>query len=637
MEDHSCSLQTGKEQDSVPPVEYGSSSTPSVTSVLLGQAFLFKPVTKEKSNRRATVSPTKQVRIVEPTWLKTSNRRKSVSTSKLKCSPAIKKHCGPILPVSNQKPTKKAIEHEVTINDGSSPQNGEDNGVLLTCGHLDEETSSSLVTLPYKELPHDPRRTDLVSQGELLLVGADSVDLVVGETEEEEQEGDREHTVKDRILSEIEVEGQVDIFEAHPATGEPAGSSANLNSANDVDNHAEAVMRRDQMSSPVVHTRNNGEESQPASGVEKSASEDGTPSTSVASSSNMVREINIEHHAVSPNMSCFADDCSQNLALQLKPLLKSTNNNTERGTHKIAAKGNDITTQTAIKSPVVLEEPPRITTRSIARLSDDTTMLKAFLNRAQAKKAAMDVKLVASEDKTSPAISSRSSPRKALAERDLNSPSSHKQTKLAHRPGTPPSKRHLQEHLDDGVAWEDIDEITTAPLETQPTRRSGRSKKLPVPVKGATPIAGTLSLIPVRRAEGTDPIILQKGNAQELAIMTRANTRRNKGQAKLPTFMLEELQLRILEEVEQERSVTRSQTKEARKNVGWDEKLVYFQQTPEAGAIIESTEEKQPRIRRLRGLGGVNGTPAPKRTVDMPLTSPGKGTPAPKRRGKVRP
>ena len=635
-EDHPCSPLTCKERKSVPPVEHGSPSTASAVPVLLRQALVFEPITRGRSNRRATVSPKKQVRIAAPTALKDSGRRKSVSPSKLKCSPAIEKHCDLTLPVPYQNLAEEVKEYEVTTGDESSPQDIEDNIVPLTFGYSDEETTSSLATAPYKGLPQDPRRMNSLLQGEILLVDADSVDLVAEKTGEEEKEDDREDSVMDCVLNKVEVEGPGDIFEDHPVTADPVENFTNLDNAGEIDNYEVHIITSDHMAGRIGHIRTDGEESQPPSGMDNSASEDGPQSAIMNSPRNTIREADIKHHAPSLDISCFAEDCSQNLALQLKPLLKSISINTEEGSPKIATIGNGFTVQTETEGSIVPEEPPRITTRSIARLSDDTTMLKAFLNRAQAKKAAMDTKLTAREEKMSSVASPRRSPRKALVERSANSPSPRRQTKIAHRPGTPPSKGRLQEHLDDAVAWEDIDEISTVPLETQPMRRSARSKKLPVPVKGSAPAPGTLSLIPVRRADGTDPVILQKGNTQELAIMTRANTRRNKGQAKLPTFMLEELQLRIQEEVEQERSVTRSQTKEARKNVGWDEKLVYFQQAPETGVMIEPIEEKQPRIRRLRGLGGVNGTPAPKRTVDMPLTSPGKGTPAPKRRGKVR-
>ena len=291
---------------------------------------------------------------------------------------------------------------------------------------------------------------------------------------------------------------------------------------------------------------------------------------------------------------------------------------------------------TVPESPSSGEAVPQITTRSLARLSDDTIMLKAFLDRAYAKKA-KDVQLAPSKPPPDSSLSPRRSPRKVLAERDGNSPSPRKPRPLAHRPGTPTSKK--QGLASDGAIWEDTNEISAAARAHQPSRRSARSKKTPGTSKTNASTAGTPSLIPVRRADGTDPVVLQKGIAQELAVLTRANTRRNKGQAKLPMFKLEELQVQVLKEMEQERSVTRSQTRDARKQVGWDETLVYFQQKREDATSVRPIDEPaKPRVRQMRVLGGVNGTPAPKKrnTADMAGTPPAIGTPAPKRRGRSR-
>ena len=262
-----------------------------------------------------------------------------------------------------------------------------------------------------------------------------------------------------------------------------------------------------------------------------------------------------------------------------------------------------------------VELPTRMT-RSGARFSDDTNLLKDFLSRAQARKLAKDSKIPAmGQTGTSP----RRSPRKVLAEKDSNSPSPQKPNDLASRPGTPPGKQRL-----DAFSLDDVDELTAEPTSC---RRSNRTR-LP-----STPkvLPGAPSFIPVRRADGTDPVVLQKSIAQDLAIQTRANTRRNKGQSKPPSVALQTLTVETTESV-----ANRVRARATSKSVGWDETLVYYQGVKEAAAGAaaeeEGKEEKRPKVRRLRGLGATNGTPAPKRVVDSNVS---QGTPAPRRRGKI--
>ena len=257
------------------------------------------------------------------------------------------------------------------------------------------------------------------------------------------------------------------------------------------------------------------------------------------------------------------------------------------------------------------ELPPR-TTRSGARFSDDTNLLKDFLNRAQARKLAKDSKIPAQGP---PQASPRRTPRKVLAEVDSNSPSPQRPKDLATRPGTPPGKQRM-----DAFAFDDVDELTAEPTSC---RRSNRTR-LPT-VSKAPP--GAPSFIPVRRADGTDPVVLPKSIAQDLAVQTRANTRRNKGQSKPPSVALQ-----TLTEETTEFAANRAHVRDKCKCVGWDEKLVYYYQGVPAVGEEEGKEEKRPQVRRLRGLGASNGTPAPKRTVDSGLPP---SLPAPRRRGRA--
>ncbi|KAL9609139.1 MAG: hypothetical protein Q9167_006067 [Letrouitia subvulpina] len=243
-------------------------------------------------------------------------------------------------------------------------------------------------------------------------------------------------------------------------------------------------------------------------------------------------------------------------------------------------------------------------TRSATRFSDDTSILKDFLSRAQARKQAKEAKH-ASEPP--PLVSTpRRSPRKALMNIDRNSPSPHKKRDLVNRPGTPPGKEKLGTFS--------LEEMEEVPGETSPVRRSSR-KRLQPPAK-TTP--GAPSFIPVRRADGTDPVVLPKTVAQELAMVTRANTRRNKGQSKPPALTLKTLTTETGEVIQIAGS---GQNVEGAKSVGWDENLVYYQER-KADEEQEIAEEKRPQVQRLRGLGASNGTPAPKRmTTDLCSTS----------------
>ena len=258
------------------------------------------------------------------------------------------------------------------------------------------------------------------------------------------------------------------------------------------------------------------------------------------------------------------------------------------------------------------EQTPNQKTRSGARFSDDTSMLKDFLNRAQARKAAQKPFLSA-PDAPIPQHSPRRSPRKTHGAQAGHASSPQKLRNIANRPGTPPGTPKT-EALDS-----DEDEELTA--EPASCRRSTRTR-VPAPSK-APP--GAPSFIPVRRTNGTDPVVLQKSQAQELAVTTRANTRRNKGQSKPPLLALQDLPTESAD-----LALTAKQRAEKAKSVAWAERLASYQ---DAKGEADDAEERRPKVRRLRGLGAVNGTPAAQRTTAVVSTS--NGTPAPKRRGKV--
>ena len=258
------------------------------------------------------------------------------------------------------------------------------------------------------------------------------------------------------------------------------------------------------------------------------------------------------------------------------------------------------------------EQAPNQKTRSGARFSDDTSMLKDFLNRAQARKAAQKP-LLSAPDAPISQVSPRRSPRKMHGSQNGHAPSPRKSRKIPNRSSSPPGKPKPEPVDSDG------DEEQTA--EAASCRRSTRTR-LPAPPK-APP--GAPSFIPVRRADGTDPVVLQKSQAQELAVTTRANTRRNKGQSKPPLLALQDLPTEVAD-----LEMTAKGGAERVKSVAWAERLASYR---DAKDEMDEVEERRPKVRRLRGLGGVNGTPTGKRPTAVVGSS--NGTPAAKRLGKV--
>ncbi|KAG8530939.1 uncharacterized protein KY384_004296 [Bacidia gigantensis] len=252
--------------------------------------------------------------------------------------------------------------------------------------------------------------------------------------------------------------------------------------------------------------------------------------------------------------------------------------------------------QLAFEKPATDAELPVPKTRPAARFSDDTSMLKDFLNRAQAKKAATAIGPVPKLPKSFQE-SPRRSPRKVTGSRG-DAPICSEEPQDA----TP--KRHMKKK----PATPPNEAVAHATLHRQ------------------NPSPGVPSFIPVRRAEGTDPVILQKTQAQELAIATRTNTRRNKGPAKPPQQALRDIAVDATEIVERAKPGP-----VGGKVVAWAESLASYQGSQ---GLADEPEEPLPKVKRVKGLGAANGTPRAKKAGAA--GPPPNGTPAPKRRGKAR-
>lgn len=256
------------------------------------------------------------------------------------------------------------------------------------------------------------------------------------------------------------------------------------------------------------------------------------------------------------------------------------------------------------ESPQLESEGSIRKTRSGTRFSDDTNMLKEFLNREKARKAAKELQVPVFTP--APMTSPRRSPRKAFADINDNSPFPQKPRSLANRPGTPPGKQKLR-----AVEFDDLGEVATEPTSC---RRSTRTR-LFAPAKATSDVP---SFIPVRRADGVDTIVLQKSLAQELAIVTRSNTRRNKGQSKPPKLTLQTLPA----ETSDDATITEMSNPNS-KSVGWDETLVYYRNASDSKA---GKQEKRPKMRKLGSHGAIHGTPASKKLITDVSSSHGAST-----------
>jgi hypothetical protein len=246
---------------------------------------------------------------------------------------------------------------------------------------------------------------------------------------------------------------------------------------------------------------------------------------------------------------------------------------------------------------------------------DDAEYLHAFLTRAKAKKAARSMlspdKQLSSEQPKLAASSPQTRSRTALATLDGNSPSPMKIRNIEL-----PARKTEQEENDPP------DVKATSPL-----RKSSRTR---LPRAQRHQPTGPSS-IPLRRSNGTEFVFLQKTEAQEIALATRSNTKRNRGEALQPKMKFEALSSTTQPSPAK---VPRKRAKKE-KRVSWDEELAYF--APEVmqllEAVNEQTEAKTP-VKRSRRLASSKGTPAPKKM--MAAAAMDVTTPLPRTRTRAR-
>ncbi|CAE6995952.1 hypothetical protein PTNB73_04497 [Pyrenophora teres f. teres] len=286
--------------------------------------------------------------------------------------------------------------------------------------------------------------------------------------------------------------------------------------------------------------------------------------------------------------------------------------------------------------PLRLESGPDDVTMTVA-FDDDTAVLKDFLNRAaasKAEKAAITThrrESLQNRRDSDVVRHALASPRKALEEKDPNSPSKH-DNELTLDLSLTPALSMPTEPLPSPTPGPVEPEEDTEEKSARSSRRSSRTKKSRLPAPASTGPAPAPK-IAIRRADGNEVVVLKKDDAKVLADLTRTNTRKNKQGAfgvtlRLMKLMMEASSLPPIDDSTKELVVG--------KNVRWDEQLAYYQENPEtvANALAEAeslatpdelgmgdatpepkkkkaktSKDSTPKVRRVRGLGSANGTP----------------------------
>lgn len=248
--------------------------------------------------------------------------------------------------------------------------------------------------------------------------------------------------------------------------------------------------------------------------------------------------------------------------------------------------------------PVLVPVAPRLeNTPSVLYEEDDTDMLRKFLTRVKADKAAKAATVTPQRKRSLP----HSPLRLPLGEVDVNSTPSplnlKRKSESTARLPSPSPKRRKRNRVDS--------------TDAKSIRRSGRTR---LPVKAA----GTPSLIPVRRL-GQDvdsSITLRQSEQKDLAALTRVNTRKNKGTLS-PTEVLilkaaektdPVLKQRLLKEMFEEKQKKKGQLSKKVKRVAWAKDLTQFQsenassENPKLGFTLGRPAQSEQECQGIKSL-----------------------------------
>lgn len=289
--------------------------------------------------------------------------------------------------------------------------------------------------------------------------------------------------------------------------------------------------------------------------------------------------------------------------------------------------------------PLRIDSGPDDATMTIA-IDDDTAILKSFLSRAAASKAersAIITRRSSLENRRDSDVvrHALASPRKALEEMDPNSPTKTDSESAFGLAATLVQQADVEETA--SLTPEQAESEETAEKAGRGSRRSSRAKKSRLPAPATATQVPTTNKIAIRRADGSDPVVLKKTDAQELALITRNNTRKNKQGAFMVSLRLLKLQAEAILSPPTEIDAEERPSVPGRRGIRWDETLAYYQEhadtiasqeaeaaslaTPDELSLPESAATKKPKakastdknstpkVRRVKGLGTANGTP----------------------------
>ncbi|TAQ85288.1 hypothetical protein B7494_g6380 [Chlorociboria aeruginascens] len=254
---------------------------------------------------------------------------------------------------------------------------------------------------------------------------------------------------------------------------------------------------------------------------------------------------------------------------------------------------------------------------------DDTDMLRNFLTRVKANKAAKaaaprkrslphsPLRIPLGEDDTD---LSPSAPKSEADEFDVSIPSA-----------SPTRKRRRRDPV--------LEDEMTQP---QSVRRSVRTR---LPVKPPAP--GAPSFIPVRRfgQDADTTLTLQKSEDKKLATLTRVNSRRNKGALSVKQVLAQKEQekedpvakQRVLKEMFEEK-LSKEKRENKGRNVTWAEELAQFQIMSGRKIKVKKEDEKEKEKINVRPEGQKKNAVRLDMRNKIALGMAKNGTPAPKRR-----
>ena len=235
-------------------------------------------------------------------------------------------------------------------------------------------------------------------------------------------------------------------------------------------------------------------------------------------------------------------------------------------------------------------EEPQLSPRKPVkpRVSDDTALLQAFLNRAAENKGSRRMSTQKRESITNRRDSdavrqalgeSVESPAKAdvLGELDVNSPSPRKSSASAMD-----TSAAFDEVINDATAIATQNDAGDDSSVGRRTRRSGRGTKSSQPSTPAAP-----NKISIRG--NAENVVLKRTEAQEMALLTRNNTRKNKGGAVLPPLRLTKMASQLNSDADlpaDPQDEGMSEKTDGARGIKWAETLVEYYQ---GGDMSESS------------------------------------------------